>query len=64
MGIAEEKAVPTEPATGWMLIDVNSLYEKADKYAWLKKHQPAEMIGYSIWVYHVEEDRLSEPRTK
>ncbi|GHT23345.1 hypothetical protein FACS189419_07160 [Planctomycetales bacterium] len=56
MGIGEEKAVPTDPAIGWMLIDVNSLYEKADNYAWLKKHQPVEMIGYSIWVYHIEKE--------
>jgi 4-amino-4-deoxy-L-arabinose transferase-like glycosyltransferase len=58
LGIESTGTVPTEPTTGWMVIGVNELFTKEGKLTWLHLHEPVAMIGYSIWVYKVNESDL------
>ncbi len=49
------------PTTGWVAIQVNSLQgltevwgaSKPGCYEWLRKLQPVDRIGYSIFVYFI-----------
>jgi hypothetical protein len=58
LDIESTGTIPTEPTTGWILIGVNELFTKEGKLAWLHQHEPVAMIGYSIWVYTVNESDL------
>ena len=53
LGIKTEGTVPMEPTAGWMLVGVNELFTKEKKLDWLFQHEPVDMIGYSIWIYHI-----------
>jgi hypothetical protein len=55
LGIQSGGTVPAEPTSGWMVVGVNELFTKEGKLDWLKAHEPVAMIGYSIWVYEIEE---------
>ncbi|MDR3111171.1 MAG: hypothetical protein LBU65_16000 [Planctomycetaceae bacterium] len=52
--------IPYEPTSGWIVIGVNDLYDKNEWYDWLKEEKPACMIGYSIWVYHIDKKDFQE----
>ncbi|MDR2406535.1 MAG: glycosyltransferase family 39 protein [Bacteroidales bacterium] len=54
LGIQNIEEVPQHPTPGWMLISVNELYQKNSKYEWLKERKPIGMIGFSIWVYWID----------
>ncbi len=54
LGVERDGEVPEIPTAGWMLIGVNELHGNTRKYDWLKKQEPEEMIGYSIWVYRLD----------
>jgi hypothetical protein len=56
LGIEHNGNVPETPVNGWILISVNLLNDQTEKYKWLKKYEPIDMIGYSIWIYHIEND--------
>jgi len=55
LGIEFESEVQNDPHDGWMVIGVNVLHSKEKKHDWLKKYDPVVMIGYSMWVYRVDE---------
>jgi len=55
LGIESNGAVPTEPLAGWMIVGVNNLFMKDGKRDWLKSHEPVGMVGYSIWIFEIEE---------
>lgn len=46
---------PSKPKSGWIIIGVNQLFDKESKYEWLKEKEPIVMIGYSLWVFRIEE---------
>ncbi|MFQ5963083.1 MAG: ArnT family glycosyltransferase [Candidatus Scalinduaceae bacterium] len=56
-----------EPTTGWVAIQVNSLQGlteawgvlSPDCYAWLRKLEPVDRAGYSIFVYYIPTKPLS-----
>jgi hypothetical protein len=58
--IEHDGNVPETPENGWILISVNLLNDQTEKYKWLKKYEPIGMIGYSIWIYQVKENTVSE----
>jgi hypothetical protein len=60
LGIQSDGTVPTEPAPGWMVVGVNELYTKEGKLDWLKAHEPAALIGYSVWVYHLTREVMEQ----
>ena len=51
---------PTVPATGWLAISATNLqgvyFEDHDLFSFLREREPAEVIGYSIFVYALEEE--------
>ncbi len=55
LGIECEGEVPGESTNGWMVISVNELYREDGLYDWLKAKQPIAMIGYSHWIYEIDE---------
>jgi len=57
LGIKSDGGVPTKPTAGWMVIDVNELFGKSGNYDWLKEEKEVEMIGYSLWIFHIEVDK-------
>ncbi|MDR0610137.1 MAG: hypothetical protein LBG58_08510, partial [Planctomycetaceae bacterium] len=57
LGIEHDGNVPETPENGWILISVNLLNDKTEKYKWLQKYEPISMIGYSIWIYHIQDHR-------
>jgi hypothetical protein len=57
-GIKSEGVIPAEPTAGWMVVGVNELFTRGGKLDWLKGHEPVGMIGYSIWIYEINESDL------
>ncbi|MDR3197822.1 MAG: hypothetical protein LBU34_08155, partial [Planctomycetaceae bacterium] len=55
LGIEHNGNVPETQENGWILISVNLLNDQTEKYKWLKKYEPIGMIGYSIWIYHIQD---------
>lgn len=55
LGIECEGNIPPEPAEGWMVIGSNLLHVKEKKHDWLKEKKPIAMIGYSLWIYRIDE---------
>jgi hypothetical protein len=55
LDIKNVNEVPIEPTNGWIIISVNILYNNDGKYDWLKKREPVDRIGYSLWVYQINE---------
>jgi hypothetical protein len=60
LDIQNVNEIPAEPANGWMIISVNILYGKDGKYDWLKEKEPSDRIGYSLWVYQINESHLQK----
>jgi hypothetical protein len=60
LGIKNVHEVPFEPTNGWIIIGTNILYSKEGKYDWLKKKEPVARIGYSLWVYQINESHLQK----
>jgi hypothetical protein len=51
----ESSRPPHEPAPGWYAISVHELHERHRRYEWLLEGlEPDAMMGYSIYVYHVD----------
>jgi len=54
LGIESVGAVPIEPTAGWMVVGVNALFTRNGRLDWLKGKE-AKMVGYSIWIFEIEE---------
>jgi hypothetical protein len=52
---------PGEHATGWIAIDMLSMKEERDGYAWLADVQPLLRVGKSIDLYFIK-DSISSSR--
>ncbi len=61
LGIESEGIPPSEMTNGWIIIGVNQLFDKEVRYDWLKGKEPIAMIGYSLWVYEIDESSLHCP---
>lgn len=59
LGIRTVGKPPHEPEPGWYALGVNDLYAAAGRYAWFKNIEPVAMIGYSIYVFHVDENEAA-----
>ena len=44
---------PGEPTTGWIAIDMLSMKENRDGYAWLSSARPVQRVGKSIDLYYI-----------
>lgn len=62
---AEYAMLPPEiPKLGWYAVGVNELYGSKKTYEWLKEFEPVDIIGYSIYIYHVTQEDLERVRLK
>ena len=67
LSIEGDGTVPSELTPGWMVVGVNELFAKNGTLTWLKEHEPVDMAGYSIWIYHITPDvidRLLDDRDR
>jgi hypothetical protein len=55
LGIESNGRVQTEPTQGWMVVEVNELFSRCGQYEWLRKEEELEIIGYSLWIYKMDE---------
>ncbi len=60
IGIKSAGDVPTETTAGRFAISVNELYGSSGQFDWLKKFEPVDIIGYSIYVYHLTEEDIAK----
>lgn len=53
------KSMPCSPHVGLFIISANELYDLGQRYQgclkWLQNEEPAEKIGYSIFIYNITE---------
>jgi hypothetical protein len=43
----------TSPQPGWFAVCVNYVYDPYGKFAYLRKLEPVDKAGYSIYIYHL-----------
>lgn len=56
---------PPAPEPGWYAISVHRLHDRHGRHDWLLfHHEPDEMIGYSIYIYHIDEREAAEARAR
>lgn len=49
-----------EPAE-WYAVSIHNLFEENSRYEWLRKnHEPVAKAGYSIWIFHVPDEKRSQ----
>ena len=48
------------PEPGWYAISVHRLFDAGDRYRAFQQLQPTAIVGYSIYIYHVECDPQQE----
>ena len=60
--IDPEKKTPLEPQEGILAVSATILASPgwmnplfSESYAWLKKYEPVDQIGYSILIYEIED---------
>jgi hypothetical protein len=46
-----EYDVLKEPLQGYAVISLSDLFNKNDDFSWLRRKNPVDRIGYSMWVY-------------
>ena len=48
------------PIPGWCAISVNRLYGDSGKYRYYKNFYPEAIIGYTIYIYHLTEEDITQ----
>ena len=62
LGIKDNQQPPNEPEPGWFALGVNELYSSSKQYEYFKRFKPADMIGYSIYIYHITPEEANRVR--
>ncbi|MDR1493248.1 MAG: glycosyltransferase family 39 protein [Planctomycetaceae bacterium] len=62
LGIKDNQQPSNEPESGWFAIGVNELCGKSKQYEWFKQFEPVDMIGYSIYIYHITPEDANRVR--
>ncbi len=52
------------PRPGWHAISVNRLYHQTREYAYFQRFTPCDMVGYSIYIYHISLDEANRVRAE
>ena len=50
------------PKPGWYGLSVNQIYDRNCQYHYFQQLSPVEMVGYSIYIYHITEDEANHVR--
>ncbi|HEX2974134.1 MAG TPA: glycosyltransferase family 39 protein [Tepidisphaeraceae bacterium] len=60
-----EHASPTaDPRPGWYAISVNHLHRLGHDFDYFLEFKPVAMVGYSIYIYHINLDEANRVRRK
>ncbi len=49
-----------KPQPGWYALSVNYLYDREKQYRYFWEFEPVDIIGYSIYVYHLTEEDIAK----
>ena len=55
---------PDSSFVGWHIVCVNNLHSADQRYAYLRELQPVDRIGYSVMVYHLDEEQARKARAR
>ncbi len=55
---------PDSSFEGWHIVCVNNLHSADQRYAYLRELRPIDRIGYSVLVYHLDEDQARKARAR
>jgi len=53
---------PNEPEPGWFALGVNEIYEMSKQCEYFKQFEPVNIIGYSVYIYHITLDEANRVR--
>ena len=56
--------IPGSSFTGWHLVCVNNLHSADQRFAYLRELKPVDRIGYSVMVYHLDEEQAQRAQTQ
>ena len=56
--------VLTGPQPGWYAVSVHHLYSRTKEFAYLFDFPKTDMVGYSIYIYHLTSDDVSKWNTE
>jgi len=62
LGIKDNQQPPNAPKPGWFALGGNEIYGSSKQYEYFKRFEPVDMIGYSIYVYHVTLEEANRVR--
>jgi hypothetical protein len=48
--------------SGWFAIGVNELYSNSKQYKYFKRFKPVDIIGHSIYIYHITQEDANRIR--
>jgi hypothetical protein len=52
------------PFPGWYAISVNQLHEHTEEFGYFLGYEPVDIVGYSIYIYHLTLDDANRVRRK
>lgn len=55
---------PDSSFEGWHIVCVNNLHSADQRYAYLRELEPVDRIGYSVMVYHLNEEQARTARAR
>ena len=62
LGIKDNEQPPNEPESGWFALGVNEIYSSSKQYEYFKQFEPVDMVGYSIYIYHITPEDANRVR--
>ena len=62
LGIKDNQQPPKEPEPGWFALGVNEIYSSSKQYEYFKRFEPVDMVGYSIYIYHITPEEANSVR--
>ncbi len=55
---------PDSSFEGWHIVCVNNLHSADQRYAYLRELEPVDRIGYSVMVYHLDEEQARKAKAR
>ncbi len=55
---------PDSSFAGWHIVCVNNLHSADQRYAYLRELEPVDRIGYSVMVYHLDEEQARKAKAR
>ena len=61
-GISAVPPPPREPEPGWYVLAICRAHDRSNDYIYFLRFEPAAMVGYSTYVYHITLDEANRVR--